>query len=113
MNMNMNMEILQFVAFHPQHPVIYLRSFEVMHVMMPLTIQEVFNMPDVPILDVVNNSRKVVQQYFNSLPQNPYGLTFHSTFQEGVVQTISGLRGSQNFIWIKIISSLPQLPRLE
>jgi len=103
----MNNEILELVQFNPSHQINYLRSLMVMNTMMPLTIQGALNM-DIPLSDIVANSTAVMQQYLTSLP--PLHLSFYSNFQEGVVQTISGLRGAQPYIWIKIINREPHLP---
>lgn len=63
---------------------------------------------NIPLSDIVANSTAVMQQYLTSIPY--FHLSFYSNFQEGVVQTISGLRGPQPYIWIKIINREPHLP---
>jgi hypothetical protein len=111
MNMNMNMDTLELVVFGLDQPVIYLRSWGNMHSMMAIKIQEEFNMI-VPLSEIATNSLAIVQQYINAMP-NLHNLTFHSNFQGGLIQTISGLRGAQTFTWIKIFSSQPHLPLIE
>jgi len=106
-----NMETLELVIFGLDSPVIYLRSWGNMHSMMAIKIQEEFNMI-VSLSEIAPNSLAIVQQYINAMP-NPHNLTFHSNFQGGLIQTISGLRGAQTFTWIKILSSQPHLPLIE
>lgn len=96
--------LINIIEFDPQHPIVYLSSFLVegtlMQIVIPLSLGH-----EVQLQDVATNARAVIEAYLNSIP-NVASLTYHSNFQ-GVIQTYSGIRGIQPYIWIKTICSVP------